>query len=93
MLYIDIIDAYLGLINPVKTKVRRERDHPVRRVRAVTEAGFNKIFASAAAGAKFFNLASANNIYHCIKGDAKSAGKYEGNKVYWAYIDKFKKDI
>lgn len=46
----------------------------------------NKIFLSTREGARYYNICNAH-ISSCCKGDRKSAGKYNGQKLLWKYVN------
>ena len=48
----------------------------------------NKIFKSIAEAAEYYGMNKyKNNISACCKGKVKTCGKYNGQKLKWAYIE------
>lgn len=47
----------------------------------------NKIFDTMKEAAKYYNLSGITGICQCCKGTAKSAGKLNGQKLIWRYVE------
>ena len=64
---------------------RRGKNHP--RAKSVICLTTKKIFLTAKEGAGYYNLKSTGDISGCCKGKSKSAGKYNGQKLVWRYLN------
>ena len=46
-----------------------------------------KIFFTGVEGANYYNITSSSHISSCCKGKLKSAGKHNGQKLVWRYLN------
>ena len=61
------------------------KDNP--NAKAVICITTNKIFETALEGAKYYNIKSSGDISSCCRGKLKSAGKLNGVKLVWKFLN------
>lgn len=61
------------------------KNHP--QAKSVICLTTKRIFCTVKEGAKYYGIKSSGTITECCNGKRKSAGKYNGQKLLWRYIE------
>ena len=68
-------------------KLWQNKEYREKNCKKVLCVELNIVFNSVAEARNYFNMKGNSHICECCSGKLKSAGKYNGQKLHWKYLD------